>query len=229
MNLNMFLEAMNLPSNLSIDEILESLIMYLRKSRKDMDYYKDEPIEKTLQRHEKILQDFIISIFGKPIPEHNIFREVASGDTIADRPVMQHVLSIIESDNKKGVVCVEVERLARGNTIDQGVIVQTFQYTNTRIVTPQKIFNLDNDYDRSFFEDGLHQARKYLEYIKKILVRGRVSSVNEGKFVGSICPYGYDKEKLKMVLSKIIEKRSDKTVKTAREKVSSWIKVKTKH
>lgn len=197
MNLNMFLEAMNLPSNLSIDEILESLIMYLRKSRKDMDYYKDEPIEKTLQRHEKILQDFIISIFGKPIPEHNIFREVASGDTIADRPVMQHVLSIIESDNKKGVICVEVERLARGNTIDQGVIVQTFQYTNTKIVTPQKIFNLDNDYDRSFFEDGLHQARKYLEYTKKILARGRLSSVNEGKFVGSICPYGYDKEKLK--------------------------------
>lgn len=86
MNLNTFLQIMNLPLNLSVDEILEMLIIYLRKSRKDMDYFKDESIEKTLQRHEKELQDFIISIFGKPIPEHNIYREVASGDTIEDRP-----------------------------------------------------------------------------------------------------------------------------------------------
>lgn len=197
MDLKFFLEAMKIPSNLTIDEILEMLIIYLRKSRKDMEYFKDEPIEKTLERHEKILQDFIISILGKPIPEHNIYREVASGDTIADRPVMQQVLSIIESNTKKGVVCVEIERLARGNTLDQGTIAQTFQYTDTKIITPQKIFDLDNDYDRSFFEDGLHQARKYLEYTKKILNRGRVSSVHEGKYVGSICPYGYTKEKLK--------------------------------
>lgn len=126
MNLNTFLQIMNLPLNLSVDEILEMLIIYLRKSRKDMDYFKDESIEKTLQRHEKELQDFIISIFGKPIPEHNIYREVASGDTIEDRPVIQEVLSIIEDDNKKGVICIEIERLARGNTMDQGIIAQTF-------------------------------------------------------------------------------------------------------
>ena len=118
MNLETFLRILHIPSNLSIDEILDMLIIYLRKSRKDMDYFKDESIEKTLQRHEKDLQDFIISIFGKPIPEHNIYREVASGDTIENRPVMQEVLSIIENDDKKGVICIEIERLARGNTID---------------------------------------------------------------------------------------------------------------
>ena len=42
MNLNTFLQIMNLPLNLSVDEILEMLIIYLRKSRKDMDYFKDE-------------------------------------------------------------------------------------------------------------------------------------------------------------------------------------------
>lgn len=184
MNLKRFLEIMNLPLNLTVDEILESLIIYLRKSRKDMDYFKDEPIEKTLQRHEKELQDFIINIFGKPIPEHNIYREVASGDTIDDRPVMQEVLSIIEEDNIKGVVCIEIERLARGNTVDQGVIAQTFQYTDTKIITPIKIYNLDNEDDLSYFEDGLYQARKYLKYTKRILARGRLRSVKDGKYVG---------------------------------------------
>lgn len=196
MNLNTFLQIMNLPLNLSVDEILEMLIIYLRKSRKDMDYFKDESIEKTLQRHEKELQDFIISIFGKPIPEHNIYREVASGDTIEDRPVIQEVLSVIEEDDKKGVICIEIERLARGNTMDQGIIAQTFQYTNTKIITPFKIYNLDNEDDLSYFEDGLYQARKYLKYTKRILTRGRVRSVKDGKYVGSVLPYGFDKIKL---------------------------------
>lgn len=196
MNLNTFLQIMNLPLNLSIDEILEMLIIYLRKSRKDMDYFKDESIEKTLQRHEKELQDFIISIFGKPIPEHNIYREVASGDTIEDRPVIQEVLSIIEEDDKKGVICIEIERLARGNTMDQGIIAQTFQYTNTKIITPFKIYNLDNEDDLSYFEDGLYQARKYLKYTKRILSRGRLRSVKDGKYVGSVLPYGFNKIKI---------------------------------
>lgn len=196
MNLQTFLEIMNLPLSLTVDEILEMLIIYLRKSRKDMDYYKDESIEKTLQRHEKELQEFIINIFGKPIPEHNIYREVVSGDTIEDRPVMQEVLSLIEDPKIKGVVCIEIERLARGNTMDQGIIAQTFQYTETKIITPFKIFNLDNEDDLSYFEDGLYQARKYLKYTKRILTRGRVRSVKEGKYVGSALPYGFNKVKL---------------------------------
>lgn len=196
MTLNTLLEILNIPNNLTIDEILDMLIIYLRKSRKDMDYYKDESIEKTLQRHEKELQDFIISILGKPIPEHNIYREVASGDTIEDRPVMQEVLSIIENDNKKAVVCIEIERLARGNTMDQGIIAQTFLYTNTKIITPFKIYNLDNEDDLSYFEEGLYQARKYLMYTKRILKRGRIRSVKEGKYIGSVTPYGFNKQKL---------------------------------
>lgn len=38
---------------------------------------------------------------------------------------------------------------------------------------------------------------------------------------------GYDKERLKNIITKIIESRSEKRVKTAGEKVRSWIKVKT--
>lgn len=183
---------LNILEGLTIDEI----VIYLRKSRKDLEFGKDEPMEVTLKRHEEILQNYSIKTFGKKIPEEQIYREVVSGDTIADRPAIQKVLSLIESPNVNAVLCLEVERLARGNTIDQGIIVQSFEYSNTLIITPQKTFNLQDEYDKSFFEDGLHQARKYLEYTKRILSRGRKTSVCEGKYVGSITPYGYDKEKL---------------------------------
>lgn len=175
---------------------VNEIIMYLRKSRKDYEFSNEE-IEKTLERHEKILQNFATATYGHKIPEENIFREVVSGDTISDRPEMQKVMSLIEDPKYKAVLVLEIERLARGNTIDQGLIAQTFEYTNTLIITPQKIFNLNDDMDRSFFEDGLYQSRKYLLYTKKILTRGRVTSVREGKYIGSSTPFGYDKEKLK--------------------------------
>lgn len=196
MNLETFLRVLKIPKTYSIEDILDMLIIYLRKSRKDMDYFKDEPIEKTLERHEKDLQEYVKRIFGKPIPEKNIYREVASGDTIEDRPVMQEVLKRVEDENIKGVICIEIERLARGNTIDQGIIAQTFKYTNTKIITPMKIYNLDNEDDLSYFEDGLYQSRKYLTYVKRILNRGRERSVKEGNYVGSILPYGFNKEKI---------------------------------
>lgn len=178
--------------NIDVNEIL----IYLRKSRKDYEFI-NEDIEKTLERHEKMLQDYALKTFKEKIPEDNIFREVVSGDSIDDRPEMQKVLSLIEDNKYKAVLVLEIERLARGNTIDQGIIAQTFQYTKTLILTPQKIYNLDDEMDRSFFEDGLFQSRKYLLYTKKILARGRLQSVTEGKCVMSITPFGYDKEKLK--------------------------------
>lgn len=170
--------------------------IYLRKSRKDMEFNIEESIEKTLERHEIQLQEYAKKLFGNTIPEDNIFREVVSGDTIEDRPQMQELLKRIESGNRKGVIVLEIERLARGNTIDQGIIAQAFQYSETKILTPLKVFDLNDEFDRTFFEDGLYQARKYLLYTKKILNRGRLQSVKEGKFVGSITPFGYSKEKL---------------------------------
>ncbi len=186
----------NLKNSLN-QELVDHIIIYLRKSRKDAEYGKDEPIEKTLQRHEDMLQEWAKNIFGCKIPSKNILREVVSGDSIIDRPQMQKLLELVESDEIKGVLCIEIERLARGNTIDQGTIAQKFQLTNTIILTPNKIFNLDDEYDMSYFEDGLHQARKYLQYTKKILSRGREQSIKEGKYPVSTPLFGYDKKKLK--------------------------------
>lgn len=197
----------NMPNALP-QELANNVIIYLRKSRKDSEF-SNEPLEKTLERHEIMLQDYAKNTFGITIQENNIFREVVSGDTIADRPKMQEVLNLIENDNIKAVLCVETERLARGNSIDQGVIVQKFQLTGTKIITPAKIFDLDNEFDLSFFEDGLYQARKYLNYTKKILARGKLQSAKEGKPLCSIPSWGYGKEKLKGEKGYVLVKNDD--------------------
>ena len=172
--------------HLQPDEIIE----YLRKSR------ADDPtltVEEVLARHEAILDEWAEKNLGAKIPEENKYREVVSGETIADRPDMQRVLKEIESPKKKAILIVEVQRLSRGDLEDCGRLIKILRYTNTLVITPQKIYDLRDEYDRDSFERELKRGNDYLEYIKKIMSRGTLRSVSEGNYVGSVPPYGYNK------------------------------------
>ena len=168
----------------------DEVIVYLRKSR------SDDPIlsvEEVLEKHEKILNDYAMRVLGGPILERSIYREVASSETIDGRPEMLRVLRAIESPKIKAVLVVEVQRLSRGDLEDAGRLIKLLRYTNTKVITPQKTYNLHDEYDRDTFERELKRGNDYLEYTKKILSRGRLLSVSQGNYIGSIPPYGYDK------------------------------------
>lgn len=167
-----------------------SYLMYLRKSRADS---AEETVEAVLAKHETQLQELAIKKFGTKIPEHNIYREIVSGETIEDRPEIKKVLSKIEDSNIKGVIVIEVQRLSRGDWEDGGRILSSFKYSNTLVVTPPKTYDLRDKFDYKFFKMELSQGNDYLEYTKEILIRGRNASVKEGNYIGSIAPYGYDK------------------------------------
>lgn len=172
-------------------ETIEQYLMYLRKSRADSD---NETVEDVLARHEKILQEFAVKTFGKPIPEHNIYREVVSGETIDQRPEMKKILSLVANTTVyAGVLVVEPQRLTRGDLLDCGTIERVFRYNNVEILTPSGSYNLANTQERRFFEMQLQQGNDYLEYTKAILNRGRIQSVKEGNFIGQKPPFGYDK------------------------------------
>lgn len=168
------------------------VIIYLRKSR------SDDPaltVEEVLFKHETQLQEYALTVFGDHIPEYNIFREVVSGETIAARPIMQQVMRLLETGTRRAALVIEPARLSRGDLEDCGRIINTFRYTNTLVITPPKTYDLTDEYDRKFFEMELMRSNDYLEYTKKILNRGRVASVKQGNFIGSVPAYGYKKVK----------------------------------
>ncbi len=166
--------------------------MYLRKSRADAEAEARGEGE-TLVRHKKILLALAKKL---SLNVTKIHRELVSGETIAARPVMQEVLSEVEQGAWKGVLVVEVERLARGDTMDQGLVAQTFKYSGTKIVTPMKTYNPNDEFDEEYFEFGLFMSRREYKTINRRLQRGRLQSVKEGKYVGNIPPYGYVRKKL---------------------------------
>lgn len=166
---------------------MQNYVMYLRKSRADMEAESHGEGE-TLLRHEKILLELAKKM---KLNVTQIYREIVSGDSIASRPVMQRLLSEIESGTWTGVLVVEVERLARGDTIDQGIVAQAFKVSNTKIITPMKTYDPENEFDEEYFEFGLFMSRREYKTINRRLQRGRVAAAKEGKFLGSRPAFGY--------------------------------------
>ena len=166
--------------------------MYIRKSREDEEIEKYEEGD-SLERQEKRLKEYAKS---RNLKINKIYKEIVSGETISERKEMQNLLRDVENELWDGVIVIEVGRLARGDTSDQGKVAKAFKYSHTKIITPQKTYDPDNEFDEEYFEFGLFMSRREYKVINRRLQRGREISISEGKYVGNISPFGYDRVKL---------------------------------
>jgi DNA invertase Pin-like site-specific DNA recombinase len=169
---------------------LEELLAYSRKSR------TDDPlmtVDEVLSKHETILDEWCENNLGGKLSENNKYREVVSGESMSDREAFQALLKRIESPKIKAVLVVELQRLGRPDLEEIGKITKIFRYTHTMIITPNRAYDLQDEDDRDSFERELKRGNEYLEYQKKIMSRGRLLSVSQGNYIGSVPPYGYNK------------------------------------
>ena len=166
--------------------------MYLRKSRMDTDY-EEISITETLSRHRITLEKLCKS---KRLHVDEVLEEVVSGESLTARPQMMRLLEMVSTGAYAGVVCMDIERLSRGSSMESGYIMQILQVNGCKIVTPGKIYDLQNESDEQFTDMKFMFSRYELKTITKRLVRGRNQSASEGKFMGSMAPYGYRAYKL---------------------------------
>lgn len=167
----------------------ERYAIYLRKSRADMEAESKGEGE-TLARHRAALLELAKK---QQLLVTEVYEELVSGDTIQSRPEIQKLIKKVEKGEFTGVLCMEVERLARGDSIDQGVIARTFKYSGTKIITPAKVYDPSNEYDEEYFEFSLFMSRREYKTITRRMQAGRLASVKEGNYIGSSAPYGYKK------------------------------------
>lgn len=168
----------------------EEWLIYLRKSRKDD---PNESIEETLKKHEIMLQEWAVRELGQKIPETHIYREVVSGESLAEREQMQRLLARIEDPNITGVAVKDCSRLSRGDLEDCGKLISLLRYTKTLVATPTMIFDLENKIQRKYFQNELLMGSDYLDYAKETMYIGRINATKRGCYIGRIPPYGYDK------------------------------------
>ena len=166
--------------------------LYLRKSRADLEAEAHGEGD-TLARHEHILMELAKQ---KSLPIGAIYREIVSGERISNRPVMQQLLAEVEEGRWKGVLVTETSRLARGDTIDQGIVAQAFKFSRTLIVTPAKTYDPTQEADEEWMEFGLFMARQEYRMIRRRMSAGMQAAKREGRFIGNTPPYGYARYKL---------------------------------
>lgn len=189
---------MNENTVVNLEEITSGYVkdkyaMYLRKSRADLEL-EAMGEEETLARHKRMLEN-LAAKHGISMDQITIYHEMVSGDSIDERPEMQRLLSDVYAREYKGVLVVEVERLARGNTKDQGEVADAFQYSDTEIITPTKVYDPNNEFDQEYFEFGLFMSRREYKTIKRRLESGKKSSVEEGNYILPQRIFGYNIER----------------------------------
>ncbi|RPF41887.1 DNA invertase Pin-like site-specific DNA recombinase [Hydrogenoanaerobacterium saccharovorans] len=160
-------------------------VMYLRKSR--MEELSNE--EETLERHKKSLTEFAKT---NKISIIKIYEEVVSGDTLYSRPQMLQLLADVEANKYDAVLCMDIDRLGRSSMSDQGVILETLKQNDTKIITPRKFYDLNNDIDETYSEFESFMARQELKIIKRRLHTGIKRTIKDGGYIAN-APYGYDK------------------------------------
>lgn len=168
-------------------------IEYLRKSQMDRDF-ENLSVEETLRRHRTILDEFTKQ---KKLNVTVILEEVVSGEALSSRPQMLKLLDLVNTGEYDGVICMDIDRLSRGSSVDSGYIMQILQLNDCKIITPNKTYDLLNETDEQFADMKFMFSRYELSTIRKRLITGRDTSVKEGRFMGSVAPYGYKIIKLK--------------------------------
>lgn len=168
---------------------MNRICIYLRKSRSDEELERQIGEGETLNRHQTALLKFAKE---KKLNIVEIKREIVSGDSLYFRPKMLELLKEIEENKYDGVLCMDIDRLSRGAMRDQGIIIDTFKEHKVKIITPLKTYDLDNEFDEEMTEFKTFFARRELKTITRRMQGGRIRSVEEGNYIATNPPYGYD-------------------------------------
>jgi site-specific DNA recombinase len=180
---------------------INDVAIYLRKSR---------GVDEDLDKHKLILTELSKKYNWK----YTIYQEVGTSDSIVDRKEFQKLLKDIENDLYDAILVVDLDRLSRGNQEDQGYINRIFSDTDTKVITPSKVYDYNDEDQTMELELVNFMARFEYNMIKKRLFRGKKVGAMQGKFTNGKPPYPYyyDREERKV---KIDEEKL---------KVYNWIK-----
>lgn len=167
--------------------------VYLRKSRADLDAEAMGQGE-TLARHRAALLGYAQS-HGMEIGA--VYEEIVSGESIEARPKMKRLLQEVAQRRWAGVLCMDIDRLARGDSADQARVSNTFRISRTLIITPARVYDQTRESDEEYVDFELFMARREYKAISRRIMRGRIAAAGEGHFIGSTPPFGYDRVKVK--------------------------------
>lgn len=158
---------------------IRHVAIYLRKSRgdeeKDLDRHRDELVELCLKNDWQYIE----------------YAEIGTGDSILARPKMQQLLVDVEAQSYDAVVVIHYDRLGRGDKVDQSKIEKTFALSDTLIITPQKVFNLNDESDMMLADFQGMIARQEYKATSRRMRGGKRRGALAGNWSNGTPPFPY--------------------------------------
>jgi len=140
-----------------------------------------------LEKHRLVLTDLC--------KKHNFkyveYIEVGTSDSIDMRPKMVRLLEEIAEGVYDAVCVVEYDRLGRGDLGEQDRLKKAFQKSETLIITPDKIYDLNNDNDDTYADLKGFFARQEYKMITKRLRQGKKIGARRGQWTNGTPPFPY--------------------------------------
>lgn len=188
---------------------------YLRKSRADA----DKTIEEVLSSHRSDLLKLARSM-GVGIVDW--YEEIVSGESVSNRPQVQALLEAVSDGSYHAVFVMDIDRLGRGDMMDQGLILNAFRRSETKIITPKKTYDLTDEVDETTTEFEAFFARYEYKQIRKRMRRGTMACLEKGGYVAN-APYGYESCRINKLPSLRVVPEEARFVKLAFDRYCSGV------
>lgn len=121
------------------------------------------------------------------------YKEIESGADIERRPEMKKLLDDVVLGLFDGVLVVDIDRLSRGGTRDWADIYDSFKSRehNTLIITPNKVYNLEEEIDEMNVDIQAFLAKYERRTILRRFRRGKAGGARQGRWTNGSPPFPY--------------------------------------
>lgn len=160
-------------------------VCYIRKSREDEE--AELRGEDTLMKQRELMVRDVLSRYEF---DYDIAEEVASGDSIRDRPVFRKLLPEL-GVKYQAIVCKDLSRLGRGSYGDMGMVYDIIRDKRIFIITKDAVYDPRNFSDLRMIRFSLFFNREEYEMTVWRLTEGKYDGAQRGKWVAGSVPYGF--------------------------------------
>jgi DNA invertase Pin-like site-specific DNA recombinase len=174
-------------------------VCYVRKSREDEQ--AERRGEDTLAKQREMLTSDVLSRYAF---EYDFAEEIASGDSIRDRPVFRELLHHLGS-KYQAIVCKDLSRLGRGSYSDMGIVYDIIRDRRIFIITKDSIYDPHNFSDLRMIRFSLFFNREEYEMTLWRLTEGKYDGAGRGKWVAGSVPYGFVYDRHSQILKPLAE------------------------
>jgi site-specific DNA recombinase len=119
--------------------------------------------------------------------------DAISGTSADNRPAFQRLIADASNGHRdfRFVLCYDVKRFSRGDNDEAGFYRHTLKQRGIEVVYASEGFKGD-DTDDLVRPVKQFLARQESKDLSKVTLRGQLSSIHAGSYLGGVPPYGYD-------------------------------------